>query len=217
MSKDIYRPYLYLITPPAINDLDAFSRELDAALGAGQVACVQLRMKDAEDDEIIETAKILMPITHKHEVPFFINDRADLAKECDADGVHLGQSDGGLAEARELLGFEKDIGVTCHDSRHLAFSAGEAGANYVAFGAFFPTETKKSDYRTEPEILSLWSEGTEIPCVAIGGITAENCGPLVDAGAHFIAVCSAVWDHKDGAAAAVKEFESIFEKRAQFQ
>ncbi len=212
MSDEVYRPYLYLITPPIIEDLDAFSIELDAALAAGQVACVQLRLKNASDEEIIKATEVLMPIAHKHEVSFIINDRVDLAAQLDADGVHLGQSDGDVKEARELIGFDKDIGVTCHDSRHLGFEAGEAGANYVAFGAFYPTDTKKSDYRPEPEILKLWTEGTEIPCVAIGGITSQNCGPLIDAGAHFIAVCSAVWNHPKGAATAVKEFEDIFSK-----
>lgn len=212
MSNEAYRPYLYLITPPVIEDLNAFGKLLDAALASGQVACVQLRLKDAEDDVITAATQALLPIAHKHEVSFIINDRADLAKELDADGVHLGQGDGDIKEARELLGHDKDIGVTCHDSRHLGFEAGEAGANYVAFGAFFPTDTKKSDYRPEPEVLKLWSEGTEIPCVAIGGITADNCAPLVEAGAHFIAVCSAVWNHPEGAAAAVKEFEDIFSK-----
>ena len=210
MPDEINRSYLYLITPPIIDDLEAFGKELDAALGAGQVACVQLRLKDASDDGIVKAAQALMPITHKHEVSFIINDRADLAKDLDADGVHLGQSDGNVQDARELLGHDKDIGVTCHDSRHLGFEAGEAGANYVAFGAFYPTETKVSSYRPKPEVLKLWSEGTEIPCVAIGGITADNCVPLVEAGAHFIAVCSSVWDHPKGAAVAVKEFEEIF-------
>ena len=215
MADESYRPYLYLITPDVIDDLDAFGKSLDAALGAGQVACVQLRLKQADDEEIIKAAEALMPIAHKYEVSFFINDRADIAKQVDADGVHLGQSDGNIKEARELLGFEKDIGVTCHDSRHLGFEAGDASANYVAFGAFYPTETKKSDYRPEPEVLTIWSEGTEIPCVAIGGITAENCEPLVNAGAHFIAVCSAVWNHPQGPAEAVKEFETIFSRKTQ--
>ena len=210
MPDEINRPYLYLITPPVIEDLETFAKELDGALGAGQVACVQLRLKDADDDVIIKATQALMPIAHKHEVSFMINDRTDLAKELDADGVHLGQNDGDIKEARELLGHDKDIGVTCHDSRHLGFEAGEAGANYVAFGAFYPTNTKQSGYRPEPEVLKLWSEGTEIPCVAIGGITPENCAPLVEAGAHFIAVCSSVWDHVNGPAAAVKEFEDIF-------
>jgi len=213
MSDELYRPYLYLITPPKLEDLDTYSKELDAALSAGQVACVQLRLKDASDEEIILAANALMPIAAKHEVSFIINDRPDLAAELDADGVHLGQGDCDIAQAREVIGHDKDIGVTCHDSRHLGFEAGEAGANYVAFGAFYPTETKKTDYRPEAKILKLWSEGTEIPCVAIGGITAENCIPLIEAGAHFIAVCSSVWNHPNGPEEAVKEFETIFAKR----
>ena len=214
MSDENYRPYLYLITPEVIDDIEAFGNSLDDALSAGQVACVQLRLKEASDEDIINAAEALMPIVHKHEVSFFINDRADIAKQVNADGVHLGQGDGNIKEAIELLGFEKDVGVTCHDSRHLGFEAGEAGASYVAFGAFYPTETKKSDYHPEPEVIKIWTEGTEIPCVAIGGITAENCGPLVEAGADFIAVCSSVWNHSEGAAAAVSEFEAIFSKKA---
>jgi thiamine-phosphate pyrophosphorylase len=197
---------LYLITPDEIPDLDEFAGQLDAALGAGDVACVQLRLKGVEDDEIVRAAHKLMPICHKYDVAFFINDRADIAAQVDADGVHLGQDDGDVPSARTTLGHGKDIGVTCHDSMHLAYKAGEEGANYIAFGAFFPSETKETQYRPDIDILSVWDEVTEIPCVAIGGITPENCRELADAGAHFVAACSSVWNHPEGPAAAVRAF-----------
>ena len=143
------------------------------------------------------------------DVAFIVNDSISLAKRIGADGVHLGQSDGDPAEARQRLGREAQIGVTCHASRHLAMEAGEAGADYVAFGAFFPTTTKKVEHRAEPEILSWWQSLFELPCVAIGGITPANCGPLVKAGADFLAVSAAVWNGDE--AAAVKAFHKAME------
>ncbi len=195
---------VYLVSPPAI-DLDVFARDLQAALEGGDVAAFQLRLKPAGDEEVEAAARRLMSICHARDVAFLINDRADLAARVGADGVHLGQSDMAVREARAMLGDAGDIGVTCHASRHLAYEAGAAGADYVAFGAFFPSPTKDSGHRAEPELLRIWSETTEIPCVAIGGITAENCAPLVEAGADFLAVSSFVWRHPDGPAAAVAE------------
>lgn len=206
MSETTEGCLLYLITPDQIDDLDEFASTLDQALAAGEVACLQLRLKGAEDDEIIRAAEKLMPICHSHDVAFLINDRADLAAKVDADGVHLGQEDGDVPSARTLIGHGKDIGVTCHDSMHLAYKAGEEGANYVAFGAFFPTETKDTEIQPEIDILTVWDEVTELPCVAIGGITVDNCRQLADAGAHFVAVCSGVWNHPDGPVAAVRAF-----------
>ena len=199
---------LYLITPPRIDDLDAFARDLDSALAAGDVACLQLRLKDVGDDVIRTAARRLMPVAHAHGVAFLINDRADLAVELDADGVHLGQGDGSVAEARSLLGHGKDIGVTCHDSLHLAYEAGEGGADYVAFGAFFPTRTKETQHTPDADILTVWDEVTELPSVAIGGITPENCKTLAAAGAHFVAVSGAVWSDPQGPAMAVKAFNA---------
>ena len=202
------RCYLYLITPPVIDDLDAFAARLAAALDAGPVACVQLRLKGAADDAVLTAAATLMPLCHDRDVAFLINDRADLASKAGADGVHLGQGDGNIAEARTLLGHDLSIGVTCHDSVHLGYEAGEAGADYVAFGAFYDTGTKAVSHRPDPEILTAWAAATELPSVAIGGITPENCAPLVRAGADFLAVCSGVWDHPAGPAAAVQAFEA---------
>ncbi len=184
---------LYLISPPAFV-LEDHAAALEAALGAGDVAAYQLRLKGADDAAVLAAAARLMPICAAHDVAFILNDRADLAAQCGADGVHLGQGDGSVADARRLMGADAQIGVTCHDSRHLAMEAGEAGAHYVAFGAFFETATKAADYRAEPDVLRWWTAISPIPCVAIGGITAENCGPLVEAGADFIAVSGAVWN-----------------------
>ncbi len=184
---------IYLISPPEF-DLDAHAAALQSALDAGgPVAAYQLRMKGFADAAILAAAERLLPICRAADVAFLLNDRADLAKACGADGVHLGQTDGSVADARRLLGPDAQIGVTCHASRHLAMEGGEAGANYVAFGAFFPTRTKLVEHHARPEILAWWTALSPIPCVAIGGITAENCGPLVKAGADFLAVSGAVW------------------------
>ncbi len=196
---------LYLITPPRLN-LEAFAEELEAALSGGDVACLQLRLKDVNDDAVRQATERLMPICHAHDVAFLINDRPDLAAELRADGVHVGQEDASYREARKLVGEDAIVGVTCHDSKHLAITAAEQGADYVAFGAFFPTDTKKPKSRATVEILEWWAELMEVPAVAIGGITVENCGPLVTAGADFLAVVGGVWNLKDGPKSAVSAF-----------
>lgn len=193
---------LYLITPPQIGDLEAFAVTLGDALGAGDVAALQIRLKAVSDAEVRRAVDVLGPVARAHGVAVIMNDRADLARGC--DGVHLGQRDGSVAEARRLLGPDAMIGVTCHDSRHLAMEAAEAGADYVAFGAFFPTTTKTVEHTASPEILTIWQETMEIPCVAIGGIDATNAGALAKAGADFVAVSSAVWSHPAGPAEAVR-------------
>jgi thiamine-phosphate pyrophosphorylase len=195
---------LYLVSPARVGE--DFADRLKGALGGGRVAAFQLRLKDVPDDEILRAAELLMPICAANETAFILNDRMDLAKACGADGVHLGQGDGDPREARRLLGPSGQIGITCHDSRHLAMDAGEAGADYVAFGAFFPTRTKQVFHRPDPSILGWWSRIFEIPCVAIGGITPENGRVLVEAGADFLAVCSWVWEHEQGPEAAVRAF-----------
>ncbi len=194
---------LYLITPPRF-EIAPFRDALARALDAGDVAAVQLRLKGSDDATVRRAAEVLRAVAQDRGVAFLMNDRADLAVETGCDGAHVGREDGDIAAARRLLGPDLTLGATCHDSRDLAMDAAEAGADYVAFGAFFPTATKDTRHRPDPEILTLWSEVTEIPCVAIGGITAENCGPLVRAGADFLAVISAVWNHPDGAAAGVR-------------
>ncbi|NBB61380.1 thiamine phosphate synthase, partial [Pseudomonas sp. ODNR1LW] len=161
---------LYLITPPLIPDLDRFAVELEEALGAGDVAALQIRLKPAEDAVIVAAVDRLAPIARAHGVAVLLNDRPDLARSTGCDGVHIGQQDGSLAEARRIMGPEAMIGVTCHDDRELAWDAAEAGADYVAFGAFYPTETKETIHRPDLDILTVWQETVEVPCVAIGGI-----------------------------------------------
>ena len=183
---------LYLISP--LNVGGDFPDRLVRALDAGPVAAFQFRVKGVDEHEAARLAGPLQETCAARDVAFIVNDSISLAKRIKADGVHLGQDDGTVEEARQRLGREAQIGVTCHNSRHLAMEAGEAGADYVAFGAFFPTTTKQTEYRAEPELLSWWQELMEIPCVAIGGITPDNCKPLVEAGADFIAVSGAVWN-----------------------
>jgi thiamine-phosphate pyrophosphorylase len=198
---------LYLISPLDVGG--AFPDRLAEALDAGPVAAFQFRVKGVDQHQAARLAEPLQAICAAREVAFIVNDDMALAKRLGADGVHLGQGDGDPREARALLGLSAQIGVTCHDSRHLAMEAGEAGADYVAFGAFFPTATKETRHRVELATLSWWSALFEIPCVAIGGITPDNCAGLVEAGADFLAVCSAVWGHEQGPAAAVKAFEGV--------
>jgi thiamine-phosphate pyrophosphorylase len=188
---------------------------LARALGGGDVASLQLRLKDVSDDEILRAGERLMRITQNRDVAFIVNDRPDLAKKLGADGVHVGQEDTPYAEARALLGPDKIIGVTCHNSRHLAMEAAEAGADYVAFGAFYPTSTKEPKTRAEPEILTWWQDIMEAPCVAIGGITVANALPLVEAGADFLAVSAGIWEHAEGPEAAVRQFNQIFDTAAR--
>src|SRR5215471_20035492 len=201
---------LYLITPPAL-DPHAFAPRLKAALAGGDVAAVQLRLKDVDDEAIRAATARLQPIVQERGVAFIMNDRPDLAAELDCDGVHVGEEDWPYARARAAVGPDRIVGVTCGASRHRALVASEAGADYVAFGAFFPSPTKGgAKYRADPELLRDWSETTVVPCCAIGGISQENCGPLVAAGADFLAVISAVWSHPKGPRAAVGEFNEVF-------
>ena len=186
---------LYLISPQEVGG--SFPHRLKSVVGDEAVAAFQLRVKDVTEHELARLAEPLQRICADAGVAFIVNDSMQLAKRLGADGVHLGQQDGDIREARALLGPQAQIGVTCHDSRHLAMAAGEAGADYVAFGAFYPTTTKPSVYRPDPAILSWWSSVFEVPCVAIGGINPENAKPLIDAGADFLAVCQAVWSVGD--------------------
>ena len=202
---------LYLITPPAFEP-DKFRDLLARALDGGDVACVQLRLKGASDDDIRRAADILSPVTGERDVALILNDRPDLAAATGLDGVHIGQKDASYEDARGLLGDGGIVGVTCHDSRHLAMVAAEQGADYVAFGAFYPTTSKDAIGHPEPEILTWWSETTTVPCVAIGGITVGNCAALATAGADFIAVLSEVWTFDGGPAAAVKAFNDELDR-----
>jgi thiamine-phosphate pyrophosphorylase len=194
---------VYLITPPSLDPL-LFADQLAAALDAGDVAAVQLRLKDVDDDTWRRAIDALRPVAQSRDVAFLLNDRADLVRGSGADGVHVGQDDMPARQARALIGPDATLGVTCKGSRDLAMQAGEDGADYVAFGAFFPSGTKEVTRFIDPDILQWWSEMMELPCCAIGGITADNCAPLVRAGADFLAVVGAVWSPPDGPAAGVR-------------
>jgi thiamine-phosphate pyrophosphorylase len=198
---------LYLISPLDVSG--DFPTRLEAALSAGPVAAFQFRVKDIDQHKAVELALPLQAICAVYDVAFIVNDSISLAKRIKADGVHLGQGDGDPREARSELGPDAQIGVTCHNSRHLAMEAAEGGADYVAFGAFFPTTTKDVEHVAELDTLQKWSRVTEVPCVAIGGITADNAKPLIDAGADFIAVCGAVWNHPEGQSVAVESFNAL--------
>ena len=209
-ERDAGRPpcKLYLISPPAI-DAD-FAATLAAAIDAAPiVAAFQLRLKGIDEHRIAELARPLQAVCASREVAFIVNDSIGLAKRLDADGVHLGQEDGDPREARQVLGPKAQIGVTCHDSRHLAMEAGDAGADYVAFGAFYPTSTKETKHQPDLSILGWWSTLFELPSVAIGGITPNNAAPIIAAGADFLAVAGAVWNDPDGPAAAVGKFAAL--------
>ncbi len=195
---------LYLITPPRLDHLAVFSDVLAETLNAGDVAALQIRLKDVSDEVISAVVAALTPVAQAHGVAVILNDRPDLAARLGCDGVHVGQSDMSCREARRLMGPDRMVGVTCHDSRHLAMEAAEAGADYVAFGAFFPTTTKDAPTRADPEVLRIWQEIMEIPCVAIGGIAVDNAAGLAAAGADFLAVSAGVWAHPQGPAAAVR-------------
>lgn len=201
---------LYLVTPVSIEPA-AFAKELAGVLdAAGPLAGgVQLRLKEASDDEVRDAVDALKPVCADRDVPLILNDRPDLAADTGCDGVHIGQDDALYEEARRLMGDDRLVGVTCHDSRHLAIEASEAGADYVAFGAFFPTTTKEAKSQAEPEVLRWWTDITIVPCVAIGGITPDNCRPLVEAGADFLAVMGGVWNHPDGPVAAINAFAKV--------
>ncbi len=205
-----HRCRLYLITPPVIDDAKAFATLLEQALDAGDVAAIQVRLKDVSEAHLAEVTKAVLAVGHDYEVAVLLNDSAELAAKFGCDGVHIGQSDGTLKDARKIMGPDAMIGVTCHDSRHLAMEASEGGADYVAFGAFFPTQTKDTDFQAELEDLTIWQESMMTPCVAIGGITVDNCDAVVEAGADFIAVCGGIWNHPEGPAAAVAAFNAKF-------
>lgn len=205
---------LYLITPTRIADLAAFASLLEAALVAGDVAALQIRLKApdgtaAPRDVVRRTVDVLAPLARARGTAVILNDDPELARATGCDGAHVGQSDASLAQARRILGPDAMIGVTCHDSRHLAMEAAEGGADYVAFGAFYPTGTKTVFHRPDPEILTVWQETMEVPCVAIGGVTVDNAAILARAGADFVAVSAGVWTHPEGPAAAVRAFNSV--------
>ena len=198
---------LYLLTPAKIEPVsfaETLKRTIDAAPEI--IGAVQLRLKDVEDDDFMRAAEALVPVCHSFDLPLIINDRPEIALDSGADGVHIGQDDISYDRCYQMLGDDAIIGVTCHASRDLAIEAGDKGADYVAFGAFFPSKSKEVKHHADADLLEFWSNMTVVPCVAIGGITAENCAPLVENGANYLAVIGSVWDHKDDPEAGVRAF-----------
>lgn len=200
---------MYLITPPEIADGDIFLQELEAALSAAPVACLQIRFKTMDHSSLVQIGKDIVTLAQRYDTAVVINDSPDIALKIKADGAHIGQDDMDYFSSRELLGKDAILGVTCHNSRDLALRAAESGADYVAFGAFFETPTKTPKTRADMEILTWWQDMIETPCVAIGGITVDNAADVIKAGADFIAVSSGVWAHPDGPAAAISQFSQL--------
>ena len=197
---------LYLITPPSLPDVATFAVSLLPVLEAGEVACLQVRLKDAGDEDICKAVDCLLPLSKKVDCALILNDRPDLAAKTGCDGVHVGLDDMPYDQARAMVGDNAIVGVSCKNSRHLAMSLADAGADYVAFGAFFASSTKKTAVTAPLELLEIWSETTTVPCVAIGGITTDNCVPVISAGADFLAVSAGVWGYPDGPLEAARLF-----------
>lgn len=200
---------IYLISPPKITDVILFKKSLEEVITSNSVTVFQLRLKDIENRDIVKIGKEIVPMLQAAGIAVIINDNPNIARDLHADGVHLGQKDGSIDEARKILGKDAIIGRTCHNSRHLAMEAADKGADYVAFGAFYPTETKDVKFHAEPEILTWWQDLMETPCVAIGGINLENALPIINAGADFIAVSSGVWNYEGGVNAALLKFQTL--------
>ncbi|MDR3325788.1 MAG: thiamine phosphate synthase [Rhodospirillaceae bacterium] len=204
---------LYLITPPELNDLHTFTKTMIAVLDVGCIAYFQLRVKNLSDDSLCRIIDVLRPEVQKRDVAFILNDRHDLAFATGCDGVHIGQNDVTYDQARKIVGIKSIVGVTCYNSRSLATIASKSGADYVSFGAFYTTSTKKITHRSNPKILSWWSGQMKTPCVAIGGITLKNATPLIEAGADFLAISSGIWNYPDGAVYAIRCFKRLISNR----
>jgi thiamine-phosphate pyrophosphorylase len=203
---------IYAITPETA-DTGRLLTQVEAAL-AGGVAAVQYRDKSGDVARRHEQASELVALCHRFNVPLIVNDDLRLADLCDADGVHLGRDDGSLREARIILGRGKFIGASCYQSLELAQAAQAAGADYVAFGSFFPSPTKPAAPRASQDLLRDAAPVIHVPLVAIGGITLENAPQLLDAGADSLAVLSALFDAADIRASA-RDLTHLFESEPE--
>jgi len=189
------RRYIYLISPNKIKKSN-FYKSLNQILKTKKVAYFQLRLKKTSISNLIKISKKIKKITKKNNVKFLINDNPFVAKAIDSDGCHLGQKDMDFEISRKILGKKKIIGVTCHNSKNLALKAKRLGANYVAFGSFFKSQTKKTAFKANLEILRWAKKKINMPTVAIGGINSFNCKKILSNGADFIACSSYVWNNK---------------------
>ena len=196
---------IYLITPDRIN-LQKFKEDFRAVLNTGCISYAQLRLKECDDNFIIECARTLLKISNYYNVPFLINDRPDIAKITGANGVHLGQKDSSPSLARKVLGNKSIIGVSCHNSIDLACNAVNMGADYVAFGGFFKSISKEVQFSAEISILEWWKKISPTPSIAIGGINKNNFKNLLTNGADHIAVISSVWSHPISPVFAINEY-----------
>lgn len=202
---------IYLISPPQLI-LEDFLPELEEALKTGYIDVFQLRLKNIGEASLLTIAKAIVESCHRHGVMCLVNDHPNIALAAGADGVHLGKNDMGYQEARKILGPGKMIGVSCYNSVDDAITAAEAGADYVAFGAFFPTHTKEGTTPADPKILRWWTENSTVPCVAIGGINNENTPQILGEGTDFVAVISYVWQHPKGAKYAIEQLHKALGK-----
>ena len=187
--------YIYLISPQNIKN-DRFYGELNQVLKTNKVKFFQLRLKKTSTSNLLKISKEIKKIAKKNNVKFLINDKPFVAKSVGADGCHIGQKDMDIISARKILGNKKIIGVTCHNSKRLAIKAKNNGANYIAFGSFFKSYTKKTVYRANLEILRWAKKKINIPTVAIGGINSSNCKKILSNGADFIACSNYIWNNK---------------------
>lgn len=194
---------IYLISPPQI-ELKDFSLKLENALKTGFVPSFQLRLKNYSPSEIKKISQEIKKICDENNCLFLLNDFYEIALEVGASGVHVGIDDKKISQIRQNSPKNFVIGASCYDSKHLAMEAGEQGADYISFGAFFETQTKISRGKPTVEILNWASEILNLPIVAIGGINDKNCVELVKNGADFLAVISYVWQHPEGVEVAIK-------------
>ena len=201
------KKYIYLISPQKIYE-KKFYEDLNNILRTNKVKYFQLRLKRISTSKLIKIAKKVRKITKKNKVKFLINDKPLVAKIIDADGCHIGQKDMNFVRARKILGKNKIIGLTCHNSKKFAIDAKKKGANYVAFGSFFKSPTKKTAFRANLEILRWAKKKINMPTVAIGGINNSNYKKILSSGANLIACSNYVWDNrKIDPVAAIKKFK----------
>jgi len=199
--------YIYLISPQKIRG-SRFYNELDQVLKTNKVKYFQLRLKKISNSNLIKISRKIKKITRRNNVKFLINDKPTVARTVGADGCHIGQKDMNSMNCRKILGKNKIIGVTCHDSKKLSLKAKNNGANYIAFGSFFKSSTKESPIRANLAILRWAKKKINMPTVAIGGINSSNYKKILSSGASFIACSSYIWNNKKlDPASAIKKFK----------
>ena len=199
--------YIYLISPQNISNSKFYS-DLNQILKTKKIKYFQLRLKKKSNSILIKIAKKIKKITNKNKVKLLINDKPLIAKIVNADGCHIGQKDMSFIRSKKILGEKKIIGITCHNSKKLALNAKKVGVNYVAFGSFFKSSTKKTKYKANLALLRWARKKIDIPIVAIGGINSSNYKKILSNGANFIACSNYVWNNKElDPVSAIKKFK----------